>query len=205
MLFLRLDLKGGTARIPLVGTVVIGRSNTADLVLDCKTVSRIHCRIRETVDGQVYVEDLGSELGTRVNGKPTQGAVVLQTGHVLQIGTFALTITDDLSRATQPVGPQPLGKGQAPSDADTAPIPLVRPGPAALAALSTADDIPPPSFSAAGDQEGLQAQATDDDFIPPTGWQTGPQRTPARPAPPPPPEDTRAPLTGSNPDNEPKN
>lgn len=186
MLFLRLDLKGGTGKLPLIGTVVLGRSNTADLVLDCKTVSRIHCRIRETADGQIYVEDLGSELGTRVNGRPAQGMVPLLTGHVLQVGSFAFTICDDSGKAAHA---QPVG-AQAPSDADTAPIPVVRPAAAgALAALSTADDIPPPAIDHAGKQQGLGARATDDDFIPPTGWQTGPASAPARPAAPPRPAD----------------
>jgi len=48
---------------------IVGRSNRlCDLPLDNKSVSKLHCILVKT-DGLIYMRDLGSTNGTRVNGQ----------------------------------------------------------------------------------------------------------------------------------------
>jgi ABC transport system ATP-binding/permease protein len=69
--------------------VVIGRAAEADLVLNHPEISRRHCRIlfeRETW----YVEDLGSQRGTSVNGNRISGRTPLKAGDQIQVGPVTL-------------------------------------------------------------------------------------------------------------------
>jgi ABC-type multidrug transport system ATPase subunit/pSer/pThr/pTyr-binding forkhead associated (FHA) protein len=66
-------------------SVVIGRSTEADLVLSHPEVSRRHCRIIAQ-DGVFFIEDLGSQRGTAVNGSPITGQVQLAPGDQIILG-----------------------------------------------------------------------------------------------------------------------
>jgi ABC-type multidrug transport system ATPase subunit/pSer/pThr/pTyr-binding forkhead associated (FHA) protein len=69
--------------------VVIGRAAEVDLVLSHPEISRRHCRIlfeRETW----FVEDLGSQRGTSVNGSRISGRTALKSGDQIQIGPVTL-------------------------------------------------------------------------------------------------------------------
>jgi predicted component of type VI protein secretion system len=204
MFFLRLDLRGGWGRLPLTSTLVIGRSNTADLVLDSPTISRVHCRLK--IEGEaLFVEDLGSQTGTQRNGKRVEGPTQLAIGDMLQIGTFTLIIEDEtrqaLTRKKQAISalstsddiPIPV---QLPTEQRKAARQLLEPLAAAsspkpqgaLSALSTADDIPPPEVGSGEAQspqldfsDGLDARPTTEDFVPPpiTGEVPSPPVNPA--------------------------
>ena len=50
------------------GRVRLGRGREADIRVDCRDVSRLHCEIDVADDGQVTVTDLGSSNGTDLNG-----------------------------------------------------------------------------------------------------------------------------------------
>ena len=50
------------------GRVRLGRGDEADIRVTCNDVSRLHCEIEVTDDGQVTVTDLGSSNGTDLNG-----------------------------------------------------------------------------------------------------------------------------------------
>jgi diguanylate cyclase (GGDEF)-like protein len=65
---LLLDEGAVVKKIPLVtGSLIIGRSDDADVVISSKDVSRRHARV--TCDGStVWIEDLDSTNGTLVNG-----------------------------------------------------------------------------------------------------------------------------------------
>ena len=76
--------------------VVIGRSpRNAMLLIDDKTLSREHARLFEGHDGVLYIEDLGTTNGTRVNGQqlqPGQGEP-LRGDDTLQLGEVVLRLT----------------------------------------------------------------------------------------------------------------
>ncbi len=80
--------KGQWIEVP-AEPLVIGRSADADLVLDDRTVSGRHCRLRLEGEGLV-VEDLGSMNGTYVGGMPARGPQQLPLGARLQVGSSVL-------------------------------------------------------------------------------------------------------------------
>jgi pSer/pThr/pTyr-binding forkhead associated (FHA) protein len=69
---------------------VIGRSPKADLTLENRWISRLHCII-EADDDQVYVRDLGSANGTFLNDLQISRAK-LHTGDKLSIGVFTFLV-----------------------------------------------------------------------------------------------------------------
>ena len=69
--------------------VTIGRSETADILLDDVTVSRLHAMVRRRPDG-LYIEDADSLNGTYVNRRRIESHR-LADGDELQIGKFKLT------------------------------------------------------------------------------------------------------------------
>jgi ABC toxin N-terminal region/Neuraminidase-like domain/FHA domain/PA14 domain len=101
--------------------LVIGHSDTADLVLDDRFVSRRHALVSVDDTGQVTIRDLNSRGGTFVNDEPIDGARVLQPGDVVR---FA-----DLSARFEPGVPD--------DSAGTQEIPVPTAG-AAAAGLATA-------------------------------------------------------------------
>ncbi len=75
-------------RIPLVGPLVVGRGDTADIQLVDAKVSREHCRI-ELVEGatdRAQIEDLGSQNGTYLNGTPIATVETVSPGDEVVIG-----------------------------------------------------------------------------------------------------------------------
>lgn len=63
----------------------IGRSAQNDLVLQERSISRSHALIQSVQRG-LYIQDVGSKLGTFVNGRLIQGNFRLGNGDVIQIG-----------------------------------------------------------------------------------------------------------------------
>ncbi len=80
--------------LPQSGTVVIGRSSEADIVLDHPSISRKHAAL-ECSDA-IRVEDLGSANGTVVGGRRlAQGErAALVPGIVLELGSVLLTVRE---------------------------------------------------------------------------------------------------------------
>jgi serine phosphatase RsbU (regulator of sigma subunit) len=75
---------------PLTGECArIGREPEADVCLPGRLVSRNHARIW-CVDGDYFVEDLGSRNGTLLNGAPITGRVPLTPQDRLEVGEFIL-------------------------------------------------------------------------------------------------------------------
>jgi ABC transport system ATP-binding/permease protein len=70
-------------------SIVIGRSTEADLVLSHPEVSRRHCRI-VTQDDLFFIEDLGSQRGTVVNGNPVTGQTQLARGDQITVGPVVI-------------------------------------------------------------------------------------------------------------------
>jgi pSer/pThr/pTyr-binding forkhead associated (FHA) protein len=67
----------GAAPIDIVKDLtLVGRREDCDLRLDHKTISKMHCIIVKT-DGLLFLRDLGSTNGTRVNGQRVRRAALL--------------------------------------------------------------------------------------------------------------------------------
>lgn len=69
----------------------LGRATRADFIVDAPLVSRFHCRLDVTPDGQLEVEDLRSTNGTFVNDRRVERAV-LAAGDRLRLGRAVLVI-----------------------------------------------------------------------------------------------------------------
>jgi pSer/pThr/pTyr-binding forkhead associated (FHA) protein len=69
----------------------LGRAVRTDFIVDAPLVSRCHCRLQLTGDGQLEVEDLESTNGTFVNGRRVERAS-LAPGDTLRIGRAELTV-----------------------------------------------------------------------------------------------------------------
>ncbi len=82
-----------TFRVPLRGTVIIGRrAGEVNLVIDYdKSVSGRHCQVREA-DGRVFVEDLQSANGTMVDGLRILSETEIVSGSVLTLGRVELKV-----------------------------------------------------------------------------------------------------------------
>jgi hypothetical protein len=70
-------------------SIVIGRDEGADVLIDNPSVSRRHAEIRLGDNGWV-VEDLGSSNGTFIRGAKIQGAQTLGLGDEIGFGKFSI-------------------------------------------------------------------------------------------------------------------
>ena len=78
---------------------VVGRSpRNSTLLIDDRTLSREHARLFNKAD-EIYVDDLGSTNGTRLNGRPLQAGAptAVQHGDTLEFGSVKveLIVADD--------------------------------------------------------------------------------------------------------------
>jgi len=87
--------------------ITVGRAPEGNTVrLGDRNVSRRHARfLRQGTT--VIVEDLGSLVGTRVNGERIQGRRKLRAGDVVEIGDFDVAVLGD-AVATEDAPPPPL-------------------------------------------------------------------------------------------------
>ena len=63
-------------RLPAGSVKTLGRTARADFIVQAPLVSRLHCRLTADASGQLLVEDLGSQNGTRVNGRKVDRATL---------------------------------------------------------------------------------------------------------------------------------
>src|SRR5438067_7718919 len=72
----------GTATIEVVKDLtLVGRREECDLCLRHKSISKMHCVISKT-DGMLFLRDLGSTNGTRVNGTRIRRAALLPNDQI---------------------------------------------------------------------------------------------------------------------------
>jgi hypothetical protein len=76
--------------LPL-GELIIGRGPECYLRVDEPMVSRLHAKLRVTPT-TVFLEDLGSRNGSRINGVAASGTVSLNPGDILGVGTQQFTL-----------------------------------------------------------------------------------------------------------------
>lgn len=76
---------------------ILGRENTADVVVSEPAVSRKHARILN-LDGILYIEDIAGHNGTYLNGRKLAGKeqARLQAGDRVNIGRSQITIREIL-------------------------------------------------------------------------------------------------------------
>lgn len=73
-----------------IGSVLLGRSSEADILIDDTGVSRRHLEIH-TGHGETRAVDLGSTNGSYVNGQRVQGEAPLTDGSVITMGRTRMT------------------------------------------------------------------------------------------------------------------
>ena len=76
------------------GSYIIGRGENCRIRFNFPDVSERHA-ILTIRDGLVSIEDLHSANGTYVNGEPIDGRFMLDGGHVVQIGSSMLRVSND--------------------------------------------------------------------------------------------------------------
>jgi pSer/pThr/pTyr-binding forkhead associated (FHA) protein len=74
--------------------VIVGRANTAGIVIDNRSVSRHHARFTRRGHSW-WLEDLGATNPTIYNGHPLQAPVALAGGDAIRIGDSVLTVVDE--------------------------------------------------------------------------------------------------------------
>ena len=85
---------------------MIGRSESADLYLADKKISRRHAEISINEDG-VFLDDLSSRTGTRVNGESISGRTRLSVNDSIQIGETTLVLENAETTEKPPENPSP--------------------------------------------------------------------------------------------------
>ncbi len=70
----------------------IGRAAGAQFIVDAPLVSRVHCRLTSSADGDLTVEDLGSTNGTYVNDLRVEHPMTLQPTDTLKVGRVSFAI-----------------------------------------------------------------------------------------------------------------
>jgi pSer/pThr/pTyr-binding forkhead associated (FHA) protein len=128
------------ARWELAGPLAtIGREPTCEISLPDSSVSRRHAQVVRQPSG-IYVQDLDSQNGTLLNGRPLAAPAPLRPGDVLQVGEVALRC--EPSRATPAPAPAASPRSSVPSG------PRVRSGSSAT---------PPPPGASASNPGALAA------------------------------------------------
>ncbi len=106
-----------TRDLPVAGTLTIGRSADADLVVDEPWISRMHAQIVLRPGEPILIHDCGSSNGTKVRGTALEPRepVTVGVGDSIELGsTLMLIHADRLRRPSEEAAP----KAPAPALAD---------------------------------------------------------------------------------------
>ena len=86
------DDEGRKTVVPFVrDEISIGREEGNTIRLTERNVSRRHACLRRS-NGHIFIEDLGSYNGVRVNGNRVQGRAEIREGDLIEIGDYNLAI-----------------------------------------------------------------------------------------------------------------
>ena len=78
-------------RFDLAEELTVGRAAGCQITLDDTFASQVHARVFRR-DGQLYVEDLGSNNGTWLNREKVTGPLEMARGDHLQVGNTVLEL-----------------------------------------------------------------------------------------------------------------
>ncbi len=99
---------GAGRRVPLGGTLTVGRETDVDLRLDDELVSRRHARISPDADGAgALVEDLDSRNGTFVNDAQIHTPTRVKPGEEILVGVTVLELRTPAQVAVRPTAVRP--------------------------------------------------------------------------------------------------
>lgn len=85
---------GDVREVPVTATaIVIGRDESADIRVEDKKVSRRHAGFK-LVDGEPWVEDLGSANGVKLNGKRIDKRARMRASDKVKVGGYVVTLKD---------------------------------------------------------------------------------------------------------------
>jgi pSer/pThr/pTyr-binding forkhead associated (FHA) protein len=87
---------------------VLGRASGCQYRINHPMISRRHCALSFR-DGQVWIEDLASLNGTRIDGEPVQVPRPLVDGATLQLAHFTFVVRHEDSPAESGLRPKNLG------------------------------------------------------------------------------------------------
>lgn len=155
------DDEGRSTVVPLIrDEMTIGRKEGNTIRLTERNISRQHARLVRK-NGEIFVEDLASYTGVRVNGARITALTALKDGDHVQIGDYRLTMTagDGWSEPLPPTMPNmPMRAAPAaPVTVSAVPrpepggvtLPLMTAAPAAASATASAAAPLPPAPSPA--------------------------------------------------------
>ncbi|RMG15078.1 MAG: FHA domain-containing protein, partial [Deltaproteobacteria bacterium] len=126
------DDEGRKTVVPFVrDEISIGREEGNTIRLTERNVSRRHACLRRS-NGHVFIEDLGSYNGVKVNGDRVQGRAEIREGDLIEIGDYNLAIQLDAGDrapryddrtldAEPPTSPQARVPEPLPSEGPTTP------------------------------------------------------------------------------------
>jgi len=87
----RSDTQSGL-NVTVRDSVVLGRSDEADVILEDVYASEFHIRLVNS-EGLITLHDLGSTNGTYVNGRRVTSPLGLNRGDAVQIGKTVMEVT----------------------------------------------------------------------------------------------------------------
>jgi pSer/pThr/pTyr-binding forkhead associated (FHA) protein len=121
--------------------IVVGRATEGvGWRLPDRNVSRRHARFTRS-SGHIFVEDLGSLTGTRLNGERVGSRRRIRPGDLVEIGGYDLVVLPEELASSGPGTPPPLPAATRPDPMQVVVIPAAD-APAADAALGSASARP---------------------------------------------------------------
>src|SRR5215470_8452716 len=123
------DDEGKTTVVPLIrDEITIGRKEGNTIRLTERNVSRRHAKLLKQ-NGTVFIEDLTSYNGIRVNGDRISGKAPVNEGDRIQIGDYQLALKLDKTAAAAPPVPAAVASPAGTTQVVPPPAPAAAPPP----------------------------------------------------------------------------
>lgn len=90
---------GKRLSLPDSKTIVVGREEGCQLVLNSSLISRRHCELKQSPQG-IWVTDLGSQNGTYVNEIAITEPTLMTSGDTVRIGPLVMEAQSSMTQPT---------------------------------------------------------------------------------------------------------